>query len=136
MMEYNTTRIIQIGVVASFLAFAGVIGWRSFEQPKIKWISVSPPLVEAEKMTISAEVHRQPIEGCTNGPQMELRRGVETIRLPVPTRTIKEPISTYETVLADPLKPGKYTIRLRESVICPGLTEVSESPGIEFEVAP
>lgn len=133
-MTVHTMRMIQIGVIVSFVAFAGVVGWRSFEEPKIKWVSVSPPIVEDEKLTISAEIHRQPIEGCTNAPQMELRRGVETIRLPVPTRTNKEPISTYETVLVKPLVPGKYIIRLRESVICPGLTEVSESPGIEFEV--
>lgn len=133
-MRLTTARIMQIGVVSSFLIFAGVVAWRSFEPPKIEWVSVSLPVVEAEKLSIKAEVRREPIKGCSNGPQLDLKRGVETIRLPVPTRTINGTISLYETVLADQLVPGKYIIRLRETVICPGLTEVSESPGIEFEV--
>lgn len=135
MMSVSTARFIQIGVVASFCALAVAMAWKASEPSKVEWVSVSVPVVELEKLTIRAEARRRPIEGCTNGPQMELKRGVEVIRLPVPTRTIVGTISTYETVLVEPLQPGKYTIKLRESVICPGLTEVAESPGIEFEVA-
>lgn len=130
----TTTRVIQGGVVASFIVLAGVLGWKTFEPPKLEWVSVSSPLVEPTKLTISAETRRRPIDGCTNGPQIELRRLGEEVRLPIPTRTIRANVSTYETVLVDPLRAGRYTIKLRESVICPGLTQVIESPGIEFVV--
>lgn len=133
-MRITTVRAIQVGVIASFLALAGALGWKLFEPPRIEWVSVSSPVVESTKLTISAETKRRPIEGCSNGPQIDLRKGLEVVRLPVPTRTIRGTISTYETVLVEPLVPGRYTIRLRESVICPGLTEVAESPGIEFVV--
>lgn len=133
-MSITTTRVIQIGVVLCCMALAIVVLWRYNEPDRIEWVSVSTPIVTADKLSISAEARRRPIDGCTNGPQIELKKGIEDVRLPVPTRTIRGTISLYETDLIRPLSPGKYTIKLRESVICPGLTQVKESPAIEFVV--
>lgn len=133
-MKVSTTRLIQIGVIASFLALAGSVAWRSFEPDRIEWLSVSAPVVEDDKLTVTAEVMRRPIEGCTNGPQIDLRRSGEVVRLPVPARTIRGSVSVYEAELPRPLGEGRYSVRLRESVICSGLTQVRESPTVEFWV--
>ena len=134
MPSISATRMIQIGIIASVLILVGVITWHVFQPQKMEWVSVSSPSVEPEKLTISAETRRRPMADCTNGPEMDLRKDGELVRLPVPTRTIRGNISTYETVLVEPLAPGRYAIRLRESFLCPGLTQVIESPAIEFDV--
>lgn len=129
-MKFSTTRIIQFGVVVSFLLLAVVLAFRTFEPPKMKWVSVSSPAIVGRQLTISAETHRRPIDGCTNGPQMDLRRDGAIVRLPVPTRVIRGNLSTYTSELVTPLK-GKYAVRLRESFICPTGTQVIESAWIE-----
>lgn len=129
-MKVSTTRIIQLGVVVSFLLLAAALAFRTFEPPKAEWVSVSSPAIVGNQIIISAEVRRKPIDGCTNGPQMELRRDGAVVRLPVPTRVIRGNLSTYTSELVMPVQ-GKYAVRLRESFICPTGTQVIESAWIE-----
>lgn len=129
-MRITTLRVIQLGVIASFLLLAAALAFRTFEPPKMEWVSVSSPAIVGTQITISAETHRRPIDGCTNGPQMDLRQGKAVVRLPVPTRVIQGNVSTYTSELVTPVR-GKYAIRLRESFICPTGTQVIESAWIE-----
>lgn len=129
-MKVSTTRIIQLGVVVSFILLAVALAIRTFEPPKMEWVSVSSPAIVGRQITISAETDRKSIDGCTNDPQMDLRRDGAIVRLPVPTRVIRGNISTYTSELVTPVQ-GKYAVRLRESFICPTGTQVIESAWIE-----
>lgn len=134
MFKPTYATVIQIAVVLSFLALAGVMAVTTFSPPKMKWVSVAEPMLTATKMSVRAEAVRLPADGCSNGPQIELQRGREAVRLPVPTRTISGDVSVYETELVRPLDSGWYKLRLRETFVCRTDTQVIDSPWIVFEV--
>lgn len=125
--------LMLIALAAVAMAVWVVLALRVLEPKPLTWDTISPPIVTPTNLTISAETVRHD-EGCTNGPQIDIRHRDELTRLPVPTRIIKGRLSTYQTVLVQPLDPGFYSIRLREIVTCGGDRHDIPSPWIAFSV--
>lgn len=125
--------LMLIALAAVAVAVWVVLALRVLEPSPLTWDTISPPIVTPTTLTISAETVRHD-EGCTNGPQIDIRSREELTRLPVPTRIIKGRLSTYQTVLVQPLDPGFYSIRLREIVTCGADRHDIPSPWIAFRV--
>lgn len=111
-----------------------VLALRVLEPEPLTWKSISPPIANGFSLTMAAEAVRSERQDCSNTFQMDIRDGDSVTRLPVPTRVIEGDLSTYQTFLTQPLRPGTYQGRLRENYFCEGVLKSKESPWIEFSV--
>lgn len=134
--SFLSSERIWLALVLAVTALVAMTVWimlafRVMEPKPLTWDTLSRPIISRDTLTISAEVTRRD-EGCTSGPQIDLQGRGELMRLPVPTRVIKDRLSTYQTVLVAPLAPGDYSIRLREIIICGQTRHDLPSPWIAF----
>lgn len=135
-MKIPRIRVIETMLVCSagaLVVLAGAVLYPTVSPPILAFTSFE--VVDAPPVVI-AGAKRRPADGCTNGPQAEIRdrKGVVT-RLPVPARSVSGNTSIYPLVIPAGLASGRYAVKVRESFLCPGRDpQIIESPWLPLEV--
>lgn len=131
---------ILIALLAVCVGIFGFITLRELTAPPLlEFQSVATPSEPAKPgatYIVKAQTIRREASHCTNGPQVDMRDSLnQSVRLPVPARTIKGGVSSYALVMPDPLPSGRYGIKLRESFGCGGRPHIYESPWFYIEAS-
>ena len=137
-------RIPYAAEVMLLFAFIGVLGlgglilFRTLSQPvSFESIEVKNSPRAGDLLIVEATVKREPIDGCTNGVQIDVRdqNGVEA-RYPIPTRQVAGVFTRYAIVVPEVANVGDHQLRVRETVYCGWWPKTAETPWITFTVAP